>query len=294
MTLLNSRCLKSAGAEFFIPPYGVMQPTITPERKIFMPYAPFAGYVFVYNKIAGRRIDLGFNLHASSTQAALNFRRNLESALNDSTGNARDVEFCEWSDTDSTNGFFYRGCQVIEGPNWDQGNSERFRPCSFSIFCPNPTIYHTWANGDLPGTSPYAVYLLPASAGGPVDDPDDPGEVAMPFATYQVPSGTLPDVVIAGDTHDRQIDAGAASFNITGIHIAGCGVAGAGPTTIRVSDSVYGGGGNYLEIIIAADAKTATRVTGEITVANLAHIYVYVQTAGGHADISYELTVEST
>lgn len=298
-TLLNCRCIRSAGSEFFLPPYNSPQPIVTPEASILVVDVPFAGKKIVYNRTNSRTIDIRFTVLATNVAAALTFQDNLDAALRDSTYNARDVELCEWADYDDADPFvptyrrFYRGCQVIDGPHWAEAMGEALRECTFTLLVPSPIRYYQWANGDQPGASPYAVYLYNQAADAVVDPEDPiPGEVAVPIANSINKSGTFSGVAEAAQEQGRVIYGLGTNVTITGIRIFDCGGAGDSATVIRISDT-SGGGGSYIQITLAADARTAALASGDFTVAEGATIYIVIMSAGGHSDIQYEFFAES-
>lgn len=291
MTIRNRLALYSSGSwSQFLPPFNA---TITANevRESSVYAIPFGGIEIPYSKRQGWVIDFEAEPDESSIANGLAFQDSLRDALSDSDGNAREVHFCWWADTDGTYDRIYRYCKLTGPLRFHAGKFEAHRRFSFQLTSTDAGHYDTEPGGTRPGTSDYETYVYNGAA----------GSAAVPVSQLlhsTVYFNGLLEVTSATNKPRMQhkiIVPGSGSYSVTGLQVtcASLDAAASGNTTILVSDAEWDGGGNTISLSIAETAADGSN-TGSISVSGGDPIYVYVTAiAGGHGDVCATITIES-
>lgn len=279
MTIKNRLCIRSAGSLFWLPPYNLEMPRPRAIMNVMSRLVPFGGMDTNYCRRHGYTIDVQGHYKEGDVYGGLVFEQGLIDALYDEIGQARVVEYCQWSGSSNVPGI-YRQCRATSYPEFT-GKRQEARQYKLTLQCDDR--FSPWAafeNGTTPGTSPYENYVFNGEEG----DAPVPMQQSYPIVFR---FGGVAETVSAGNQQVMQkawkVRSDGAHVRIRGLSVIGCDavVPGSVATVLRVSGQPWNTAVDYIQVSLAAGAGTAAEVSGSLTLATGATLYAWVQSSGG-------------
>lgn len=126
------------------------------EKKVPLPRLPART---LWKRAVGYTVDLGPGTYTFATKkAGLDYQRSIVRAVLDEDGVALPFDLCTRYDTAGTHTQIFRNCLLREWPRFD-APKVRWGKWSLEVESSDGKIYSTATSGDVPGSSPYELWV---------------------------------------------------------------------------------------------------------------------------------------
>src|SRR5690606_12792314 len=205
-----------------------------------------------------------FDAIFGNVATALAFEDALRGHLRDSSGNAREVHFCHWVDTEEAINRIYRSAFVSRGPSFSyiRGASERRRRVTLGLTVTTLALSAVGGDGSKPPTDGAYESLYWNTTGGSASEPGE-GVTVRAFNRYPYVATFNSPARVTDANNEGWMQAifhvnTDTDYRVNSIQVTHCRAvdprATQGSLTVKASNAPWNGGGDTISVTMAHNA----------------------------------------